>query len=242
MSSTSLRKKAPPRPAELARRLEVVRARRKKAAARRKKKAPKGSEQSEQAPRPRVQLSLLGDDPEVTGPSSDECYTPSSILEPVAELLGGIDTDPAWSPLSLVRPRVAGYTIGQDGLAQVWTGSVWLNPPYSAPAEWLRRAAEHAATGERVAALISLDPTTKAWRHTLGANALGLWPTRIKFAGAFAGGGAARFSCALVLWNVEIEAAIARLPRVAWYQPRGRLEHGLDARPAGADDHDELGP
>ncbi len=168
-----------------------------------------GSEQKH-----RVQLSLLGEDPDVTGPASDECYTPSSILDPVVELLGGIDTDPCWSSSSLVRPR-HGYAIAQDGLTQPWYGTVWLNPPYSNPGEWVKRAAEHAAEGHMVAALLSLDPSTKWWRHTLSASSLGLWPARVHFAGKFAGGGAARFSSALVLWNVPISACVAMLPRVA---------------------------
>lgn len=172
-------------------------------------------------PRPRVQLSLLGDSPEVTGPASDECYTPSSILDPVAELLGGIDTDPAWSPSSLVRPRVHGYTIAQDGLTRPWAGSVWLNPPYSKPGPWVQRAAEHAAEGHKVALLVNNDPSTQWWRYTLTAGALGLWPARIHFAGAFAGGGAARFSCALLLWRVSLADCAAKLPRVAWYGPHG---------------------
>ncbi|GAG07374.1 unnamed protein product, partial [marine sediment metagenome] len=34
------------------------------------------------------------------------------------------------------KPAIVGYTIGQNGLVQPWFGSVWLNPPYSAPGEF----------------------------------------------------------------------------------------------------------
>ncbi len=188
-------------------------------------------------PRPRVQLSLLGDSPEVSGPASDECYTPGAILDPISELLGGIDTDPAWSPSSLVVPKVHGYTIHQDGLTRAWVGSVWLNPPYSNPGPWVRRASEHAGAGNKVAMLINNDPSTRWWRDTLTAGVLGLWPERIRFGGDFAGGGAARFSCALILWHVPIADCAARLPRVAWYAQHGRNGHALNARGDRPGDH-----
>lgn len=59
-----------------------------------------------------------------------EWYTPPEFFE----RLGGVtfDLDPA-SPESGPLPWVPAerfYSPREDGLAQPWTGSVWLNPPY----------------------------------------------------------------------------------------------------------------
>lgn len=56
--------------------------------------------------------------------------TPSYIIEPSINTLGGIDLDPASDERanSLVKaPRI--FTIQDDGLKQNWYGKVFLNPP-----------------------------------------------------------------------------------------------------------------
>lgn len=225
------RKKAPPRVAQLP-------AAKRKAA---KRSEPKQEAQTRtRAPaaersRARIQLSLLSEPPEVSGKPSDECYTPASVLDPVSRLLGGIDTDPCWSPRSLVKPRLAGYTIADEGENQPWHGSAWVNPPYSDPDPFMRRAVEHAKEGNRVAVLVNVDPSTLWWERTYAdkfgcpAHLTGLWPHRLTFLGEFAGGGTARSSSALFLWNVDETAALTELPRVLWYR-RARLKH---AEPTG---------
>lgn len=70
----------------------------------------------------------------------DEWLTPPEILRK----LGPFDLDPC-SPIT--RPwRTADrhYSRLDDGLAQPWTGRVWLNPPFGREAvKWLRRLVEH---------------------------------------------------------------------------------------------------
>jgi hypothetical protein len=71
---------------------------------------------------------------------TDEWLTPPEIIE----ALGPFDLDPC-SPR--VRPwptATTHYTIEDDGLAQPWSGSVWLNPPYGPQSgKWLERLAAH---------------------------------------------------------------------------------------------------
>ncbi len=72
--------------------------------------------------------------------SSDEWLTPPEILA----ALGPFDLDPS---APIVRPwdmATRHYTKTDDGMAQPWTGRVWLNPPYGRETfRWLARLAEH---------------------------------------------------------------------------------------------------
>ena len=70
----------------------------------------------------------------------DEWLTPPEIVK----ALGEFDLDPC-SPV--VRPwdtATKHFNVHDDGLAQDWTGRVWLNPPFGREAvKWLRKMAEH---------------------------------------------------------------------------------------------------
>ena len=62
----------------------------------------------------------------------NEWYTPALYIEAARVVMDGIDLDPATSneAQELVQAETF-YTIADDGLAQNWEGSVWMNPPYS---------------------------------------------------------------------------------------------------------------
>jgi len=66
---------------------------------------------------------------------NNEWYTPSTIIEMARTVMGSIDTDPASSDIAQ-RCVSAGkyFTKADNGLEQVWSGNVWLNPPYAQPA------------------------------------------------------------------------------------------------------------
>ena len=77
---------------------------------------------------------------------SDDQHTPQWLLDLVDEFwLGCIDTDPCWSPRSLVRAKWThdGTSHLEDGLSAPWLGNVWCNPPYSDPAPWAAKMMEH---------------------------------------------------------------------------------------------------
>lgn len=77
--------------------------------------------------------------------------------------LGAFDLDPCASvgqPWATARVM---YTIHDDGLAQPWTGRVWLNPPFGrAATQWLERLAAH---GDGIALLPAATETALWYRH-----------------------------------------------------------------------------
>ena len=75
------------------------------------------------------------------GVTSDDYFTPKWIFDAL-----GIEFDldvacPADGPL--YTPCKAYYTQEDDGLAQCWSGKVWMNPPYSEPNLWVQKFIEH---------------------------------------------------------------------------------------------------
>ena len=136
------------------------------------------------------QLRIVGTEPDdgwTPGKDSDECYTPAWILALAAQAMGGpIDTDPAWSPRSLVRPLVHGWTHADDGATRPWAGRVWCNPPYSDPGPFCERAVEHALGRHGpVVMLLKLDPSTRWWEIAMhGSPAVVMLRNRVRFLGA----------------------------------------------------------
>jgi len=105
--------------------------------------------------------------------TSDDYDTPKWIFDAL-----GIEFDldvacPADGPL--YTPCKAYYTQEDDGLAQDWRGTVWMNPPYGHPKLWIKRFIEH---GDGVA----IVPFTKAvwhnalWQSNCQSMAVGLNP------------------------------------------------------------------
>lgn len=89
---------------------------------------------------------------------SDTWLTPPSILGK----LGQFDLDPCAAPEPRPWPTAARHvTLPADGLASVWEGRVWLNPPYSGDVgRWMRRLAMH---GHGTALVFARTETSWFW-------------------------------------------------------------------------------
>ena len=72
---------------------------------------------------------------------SDDWYTPAWIFDGLG-LMFDLDVAAPDDPVPWIPARDR-YTVGDDGLLQPWHGVVWCNPPYSDPAPWCRRWADH---------------------------------------------------------------------------------------------------
>lgn len=127
--------------------------------------------------------------------SSDEWCTPKWLCE----LLGTFDLDPASNTRSNVAAhRWCGpdHAFGQmrDGLSFDWSGSVFVNPPFSNVMPWAQKLAAHDGPW---CALIKLDPSTR-WYAALMVPGVTVAPfkKRLKFEGDK--DMTANFPCALV--------------------------------------------
>lgn len=73
----------------------------------------------------------------------DHWGTPPSLLERVRKVLGAIDLDPASNSVGQRHVQATTwYDRETNGLTKRWSGRVWLNPPYSDPAPFVRKLAQ----------------------------------------------------------------------------------------------------
>jgi ParB family chromosome partitioning protein len=118
---------------------------------------------------------------------NNEWYTPEKFIEAARRAMGSIDTDPASCEFAnLTVKATTFYTAEQDGLKQVWTGNVWMNPPYAAPliGQFAEAVASKYSTGEINQAIVLVNNATETeWFGTLSDEVAAVcFPrTRIKF-------------------------------------------------------------
>ena len=101
---------------------------------------------------------------------TDEWPTDPKVYAEFAAELGPFDLDPcATSENAKCRHY---FTRDDDGLAQDWTGRVWLNPPYGRTiGDWMAKAWESSqTTAELVVCLVPARTDTRWWHDyaTLG--------------------------------------------------------------------------
>ena len=112
---------------------------------------------------------------------SDEWYTPEKITRTAHHVMGNIDVDPATCELAQTSVQAGTYyTKVDDGLAQPWTGSVWLNPPYSTPQVWIDKLFAEMAAGRCSQAIVLVNNATEtAWfQRLLTESKLVCFPAR----------------------------------------------------------------
>lgn len=116
--------------------------------------------------------------------TSDEWETPPEEVARLAAEFGPFDLDPC-AREETCRARLY-FNKEDDGLAQAWEGSIWLNPPYSDPGPWCQKAVEEIQNKHAHVVVACLPAATDtAWFHTwvLPYAELRFRRGRIKFLG-----------------------------------------------------------
>lgn len=102
---------------------------------------------------------------------NNEWYTPPEYLTAARLVLGGIDLDPASSPIANQAVQAARFFTAQDdGLTRPWHGRVWLNPPYASDliGRFAAKLRDHVTARDVQAALVLVNNATETtWFHTI---------------------------------------------------------------------------
>lgn len=119
----------------------------------------------EETTRVTTNLLEMGSKPHVTNNSGDnEWYTPSEYLVAARKVMGGIDLDPASSPVANARVGASVfYSESDNGLSKEWSGRVWMNPPYSngLMAPFMEKLGGHVSAGQITQAVVLVNNATE---------------------------------------------------------------------------------
>lgn len=145
--------------------------------------------------------------------ATDDWATPPHVFAALdAEF--GFDLDVCASAQNAKCTRF--YTAADDGLAQAWTGTCWMNPPYGRGiGAWMKKAADAADKGATVVCLVPARTCTIWWHEQVMARAkeVRLVRGRLRFG---AGDAPAPFPSAVVVYG----PARRRLAVTTWTPPR----------------------
>ncbi len=92
------------------------------------------------------------------------------------------------------------FTKETDGLAQEWTGTCWMNPPYGREiGKWMKKAVESAEAGATVVCLVPARTDTAWWHDYAMRGEIRFLRGRVKFVNRQGTGDAAPFPSAIVV-------------------------------------------
>jgi ParB family chromosome partitioning protein len=129
-----------------------------------------------------IQLAVRGRHHRTQFTGENEWYTPVDYIEAARACLGGIDLDPATSPLAQDTIRAARFfTREDDGLRHEWQGRIWLNPPYTQPdiARFVDKLLVEVDAGRaEQAILLTHNYTDTSWFHAAAERSAAICFTR----------------------------------------------------------------
>ena len=76
------------------------------------------------------------------------------------------------------------FTVADDGLAQIWSGRCWMNPPYGRMiGAWMAKAFRSASAGSLVVCLVPARTDTAWWHDYAMKGRIEFLRGRLKFGG-----------------------------------------------------------
>jgi len=133
--------------------------------------------------------------------ATDDWPTPQDFFDRVAKEFGPFDLDPCASAENAKAPKF--YTQADDGLAQSWSGRVWMNPPYGRViGQWMRKAYESSKQGALVVCLVPSRTDTAWWHDYAAKGEVRFIRGRLKFGNAKAN---APFPSTLVIFHPQAQ-------------------------------------
>ena len=125
---------------------------------------------------------------------NNDWYTPRWLVEALESAVGGIDIDPcSGCEPEPIAPTT--YTKADDGLAQDWSGTVYVNPPYQRYVidEWAEKIHDEATRPggpDLILALLPARMSADWWNDYVSpADVLFVFTSRLRFGGADNDGG-----------------------------------------------------
>jgi phage N-6-adenine-methyltransferase len=101
--------------------------------------------------------------PGMMSSATPEWATPQNLFDDLNAEFGPFDLDPCATSDNAKCERF--FTKDQDGLAQKWSGRVFMNPPYGRGiGAWMKKAQDSASGGAIVVCLVPAR-TCSAWWH-----------------------------------------------------------------------------
>lgn len=135
--------------------------------------------------------------------TSDDWETPPEIFEPLNKSYK-FTLDPCCTLETAKCDKF--FTIKEDGLKQVWSGRVFVNPPFSQIPDWLKKIdREMWGVTRKIELVVALLPawTDRDWFHDLvyGKASITFLRGRVKFLMNGKKRKSPKFGCMLVEWR-----------------------------------------
>jgi site-specific DNA-methyltransferase (adenine-specific) len=112
--------------------------------------------------------------------ASAEWETPGDLFNELDRIFGGFTLDPCATPQNAKCARF--FTRADDGLAQDWTGKVFMNPPYGREiGKWVRKAWTESLSGALVVCLLPARVDTRWWHEYAKKGHVYFLRGRLKF-------------------------------------------------------------